>query len=191
MSSSAAILEFWFGAETPQQFRTEWFNGGEAFDQEIARRFQIELGQAFSSGLDGWDGLPRSALALVLLLDQFPRNAYRGTPLAFLGDARAREVTLLGLERGYQQRFTPLERLFFYLPLEHAENLALQDRSVELMRQLEAEAPELASAQLADYAERHRAVIQRFGRFPHRNEILGRESTPEEVQFLAEPGSSF
>lgn len=191
MSSSAAILEFWFGAETPQQFRTEWFNGGEAFDQEIARRFQIELGQAFSSGLDGWDGLPRSALALVLLLDQFPRNAYRGTPLAFLGDARALEVTLLGLERGYQQRFTPLERLFFYLPLEHAENLALQDRSVELMRQLEAEAPELASAQLADYAERHRAVIQRFGRFPHRNEILGRESTPEEVQFLSEPGSSF
>jgi uncharacterized protein (DUF924 family) len=191
MSSSAAILEFWFGAETPQQFRTEWFNGGEAFDQEIARRFQIELGQAFSSGLDGWDGLPRSALALVLLLDQFPRNAYRGTPLAFLGDVRAQEVTLLGLERGYQQRFTPLERLFFYLPLEHAENLALQDRSVELMRQLEAEAPELASAQLVDYAERHRAVIERFGRFPHRNEILGRESTPEEVQFLAEPGSSF
>ncbi len=191
MSSSAAILEFWFGAETPQQFRTEWFNGGEAFDQEIARRFQIELGQAFSSGLDGWDGLPRSALALVLLLDQFPRNAYRGTPLAFLGDARALEVTLLGLERGYQQRFTPLERLFFYLPLEHAENLVLQDRSVELMRQLEAEAPELAKAQLADYAERHRAVIQRFGRFPHRNEILGRDSTPEEMQFLAEPGSSF
>jgi uncharacterized protein (DUF924 family) len=126
-----------------------------------------------------------------LLLDQFPRNAYRGTPLAFAGDARAQEVTLMGLERGYQQRFTPLERLFFYLPLEHAENLALQDRSVELMRQLEAEAPELAKAQLADYAERHRAVIARFGRFPHRNEILGRESTPEEFEFLAEPGSSF
>lgn len=191
MSSSNAILEFWFGTDAPQRFRPEWFNGGEAFDQEIARRFQMEIGQALSHGLDGWDGLPRSALALVLLLDQFPRNAYRGTPLAFSGDARAQEVTLMGLERGYQQRFTPLERLFFYLPLEHAENLALQDRSVELMRQLEAEAPELAKAQLADYAERHRAVIARFGRFPHRNEILGRESTPEEFQFLAEPGSSF
>lgn len=191
MSSSNAILEFWFGTDAPQRFRPEWFNGGEAFDQEIARRFQMEIGQALSHGLDGWDGLPRSALALVLLLDQFPRNAYRGTPLAFSGDARAQEVTLMGLERGYQQRFTPLERLFFYLPLEHAENLALQDRSVELMRQLEAEAPELAKAQLADYAERHRSVIARFGRFPHRNEILGRESTPEEFQFLAEPGSSF
>ncbi|KJV10039.1 membrane protein [Elstera litoralis] len=191
MSSSNAILEFWFGGEEPQRFRPEWFNGGEAFDQEIARRFQMEIGQALSSGLDGWDGMPRSALALVLLLDQFPRNAYRGTPLAFAGDIRAQEVTLMGLERGYQQRFTPLERLFFYLPLEHAENLALQDRSVELMRQLEAEAPELAKAQLADYAERHRDVIARFGRFPHRNEILGRDSTPEEFQFLAEPGSSF
>ena len=191
MSSSNAILEFWFGTDAPQRFRPEWFNGGEAFDQEIARRFQMEIGQALSHGLDGWDGLPRSALALVLLLDQFPRNAYRGTPLAFAGDARAQEVTLMGLDRGYQQRFTPLERLFFYLPLEHAENLALQDRSVELMRQLEAEAPELAKAQLADYAERHRSVIARFGRFPHRNEILGRESTPEEFQFLAEPGSSF
>ncbi len=191
MSSSNAILEFWFGTETPQAFRPEWFAGEEAFDQEIARRFQMEIGQALSSGLDGWDGLPRSALALVLLLDQFPRNAYRGTSLAFAGDARAQEITLLGLERGYQQYFTPLERLFFYLPLEHAENLALQDRSVELMRQLEAEAPELAKAQIADYAERHRAVIERFGRFPHRNEILGRDSTPEEVQFLAEPGSSF
>jgi uncharacterized protein (DUF924 family) len=191
VSSSNAILEFWFGTEAPPRFRPEWFGGGEAFDQEIARRFQIELGQALSSGLDGWDGLPRSALALILLLDQFPRNAYRGTPLAFAGDARAQEVTLLGLERGYHQHFTPLERLFFYLPLEHAENLDLQDRSVELMRALEAESPVFAEANIADYAERHRAVIARFGRFPHRNEILGRESTPEEVQFLAEPGSSF
>lgn len=191
MTSSAAILDFWFGSEAPQAFRAAWFEKNPAFDQEISHRFQIEIGQALTGGLAAWEDMPRSALALILLLDQFPRNAYRNTPRAFSGDARGQTVALLGLERGYDKTLTPLERFFFYLPLEHAEDLGLQDKCVELMCALEAESPAVAAAKAADYAEKHRAIIARFGRFPHRNEILGRDSTLEEIEFLQEPGSSF
>lgn len=191
MTSSAAILDFWFGSEAPQAFRAAWFEKNPAFDQEISHRFQIEIGQALTGGLAAWEDMPRSALALILLLDQFPRNAYRNTPRAFSGDARGQTVALLGLERGYDKTLTPLERFFFYLPLEHAEDLGLQGKCVELMCALEAESPAVAAAKAADYAEKHRAIIARFGRFPHRNEILGRDSTLEEIEFLQEPGSSF
>lgn len=190
MTSSAAILEFWFGPGEAQSFRAEWFEKNPAFDQEISHRFQIEIGQALSGGLAAWEDMPRAALALILLLDQFPRNAYRNTPRAFAGDPRAQAVTLRGLDRGYDRKLTPLERFFFYLPLEHAEDLALQDKSVALMGALATD-PAMAGSQAADYAEQHRAIIARFGRFPHRNEILGRESTLEEIEFLQEPGSSF
>ncbi|GFZ86357.1 membrane protein [Elstera cyanobacteriorum] len=191
MTSSAAILDFWFGPAEPQAFRAEWFEKNPEFDQEIARRFQIEIGQALTGGLAAWEDAPRSALALILLLDQFPRNAYRNTPRAFSGDPRGQQVALLGLERGYDRKLTPLERFFFYLPFEHAEDLGLQEKCVELMLGLETESSQIAAAKAADYAEKHRAIIARFGRFPHRNDILGRESTLEEIEFLQEPGSSF
>ncbi|MCY1012744.1 DUF924 domain-containing protein [Nannocystis pusilla] len=124
-------------------------------------------------------------MALVILLDQFPRNMFRGTPEAFASDAKAREVANAALDAGHEHALTQEERLFLYLPLEHSEELADQERCVELMRALD-ETP-----MWLDYAVRHRDVIARFGRFPHRNAVLGRESTAEECEFLMQPGSSF
>ncbi|WP_338089144.1 DUF924 family protein [Nannocystis pusilla] len=141
--------------------------------------------RAASGALDGWGAAPRGALALVILLDQFPRNMFRGTPEAFASDAKAREVANAALDAGHEHALTQEERLFLYLPLEHSEELADQERCVELMRALD-ETP-----MWLDYAVRHRDVIARFGRFPHRNAVLGRESTAEECEFLMQPGSSF
>jgi uncharacterized protein (DUF924 family) len=131
---------------------------------------------------------------LILLLDQLPRAIHRGTPAAFGQDAKARKLAEQGLESGADKLLRPIECLFFYLPLEHSEVLADQDRSVELFRELAASVPEAyreTFAAFIDYAVRHRNVIAEFGRFPHRNQILGRESTPEEKAFLEQPGSSF
>jgi uncharacterized protein (DUF924 family) len=188
-----AILSFWFG-DSPEessyeQRRKLWFRKRPELDAEIRQRFADVYEQAAAGELDRWQQAPLSCLALILLLDQFPRNMFRDTPQAFATDAKALEIAQQAVAQGFDQQLTPIQRIFVYLPFEHSENLAHQQRSVELMRQLSREAPELDD--VFDYAVRHQEVIERFGRFPHRNSILGRQSTPEEVEFLKQPGSSF
>jgi uncharacterized protein (DUF924 family) len=181
--TSAAIddlLAFWFAPEN----RDRWFTPDPAFDAEIARRFAPLIADALAGRLAHWVEEPRGALALCLLLDQFPRNVWRGTPRAFAGDDQARRVAEEALARGHDQALAPEERLFLYLPFEHSESLADQERCVALMGQL-------GDAEWLDYAVRHRDIIARFGRFPHRNAILGRAGTAEELAFLQQPGSSF
>ncbi|MDP9109054.1 MAG: DUF924 domain-containing protein [Pseudomonadota bacterium] len=197
--SARAIGDFWFGAAADdklvasQQTRLWWIKNPDT-DQRIRERFAGTTAAAARGELNGWARQPAGLLALILLTDQFPRNMYRNTPAAFAHDALAQQWALDGLARGIDQRMRPIERVFMYLPLEHAESPQLQARSVELFTRLFQDVP----AQHVEtfrgflvYALRHRSVISRFGRFPHRNAILGRESTPEEREFLAKPGSSF
>jgi uncharacterized protein (DUF924 family) len=185
------VLAFWFGPSDAVDRR--WFNGGAAFDREIAERFGATIDAALAGALDGWVSTTDGARALVVVLDQFTRNVFRGTPRAFAGDPRALRVASALVDAGVDGRLAPLARWFVYLPFEHAEDLALQQRSVALFERLAADsgahAEALASA--LDYARRHRDVIDRFGRFPHRNAILGRASTADEVEFLRQPGSGF
>lgn len=185
------ILDFWFGPLAPDGFPREdrerfWFGGAREVDDAIRARFAEDVARAGAGVLDSWSETPRGRLALVLLLDQFPRNLFRGTPEAFGHDARALQHALAGLESGQDRALAPVERVFFYLPLEHAENPVLQARSVALYERLRREFPaEAARLQgYLDYAIQHRDIVERFGRFPHRNAILGRPSTPEELAFL-------
>jgi uncharacterized protein (DUF924 family) len=174
------VLAFWFAPGG----RERWFEPDPAFDAEVARRFAPLVEDAAAGRLDACAGEPRGALALCVLLDQFPRNVWRGTPRAFAHDEAARRVADRAVAAKLDRGLPPEQRLFLYLPFEHSENLADQERSVALMAGL-------GDAEWLDYARRHRDVIARFGRFPHRNAILGRASTPEEEAFLREPGSSF
>ena len=181
------VIAFWFadpGAPGPGQTRPIWFEEDPAFDEEVRARFTRDLERAAAGELDPLTATPEGCLALVILIDQFPRNAFRGTPRAFETDAKAREVANSALARDFDRRLTPVQRQFLYMPFQHSESLADQDRSVALFRAL-------GDEQSLDYALRHRDAIARFGRFPHRNAILGRESTPEEREFLARPDSSF
>jgi uncharacterized protein (DUF924 family) len=183
-----AVLDFWFGAP-PHAARAEWFRKDDAFDATIRTRFGGAIDEALAGRLQDWDATPAGALARVLLLDQFTRNAFRGTPRAFAGDALALAAVRAMVARGDDRALAPLERVFVYLPFEHAEDAAMQRESLRLF---EALAPLLPPGDpTLDYARRHAAVIERFGRFPHRNTILGRASTAEETAFLREPGSSF
>jgi uncharacterized protein (DUF924 family) len=185
------VLAFWFGIPGDPWFcqpRPEWFRKDAAFDERIRREF-APLREALSAGDHrDWLEAPRSALALVIVLDQFSRNLFRGDARAFAEDARARSAADEAVRRGFDTLVTPVERSFFYLPFMHSEDLGDQERSVALF---EALAGRDANSSGLDYARRHRDIIARFGRFPHRNAALGRPSTPEEVAFLAEPGSSF
>ncbi|WP_305043259.1 DUF924 family protein [Geoalkalibacter sp.] len=193
------ILHFWFaglegeGVPPPERLRF-WFNGGEQVDGLIRERFAQVVERAGMGEFDDWRQTPRGSLALLVLLDQFPRNMYRDSARAYAYDPKALEICTAGLNIGQDQALNLVERAFFYLPLEHAEDLAMQERSVALFAQLLAEAPpvlrEVCSG-FYDYALRHQAVIARFGRFPHRNRALGRVSTAAEEEFLRQPGSSF
>jgi uncharacterized protein (DUF924 family) len=193
------LLEFWFGRDPDDaavaKAKAElWWGHQPGIDEELQRRFGTAASAAAVDVLDHWTGSPRGRLVLILLLDQIPRAIYRGRPEAFASDFKAREIAEQGLESGADQLLRPIERLFFYLPFEHSEELADQERSVALYRQLVAEVPEdhrETFAEFVDYAVRHRDVIARFGRFPHRNQVLGRQSNPEELEFLEQPGSSF
>ncbi len=199
MENPDSIHEFWFGsspddAVTAQQRSKLWWSKNPDVDLEMLARFAPLVDAAGNRKLDAWKGSARGSLALILLTDQFPRSMYRGTPKAFEFDPLAREYCLDGLERGIDRKLRPIERVFFYLPLEHSESIKHQALSVQLFTRLYQEVP-------ADYMDtfrgylmfalRHRRIIERFGRFPHRNSILGRTSTPEEDEFLKEPGSSF
>jgi len=187
------VLDFWFlpiGAQGHNTQRAEWFRKDDAFDREIFRLFGDAIDTALAGGLRQWDDEgTQGALARILVLDQFTRNVYRGTPKAFAGDALALEAALALDDAGANQTLPPVQRAFAYMPFEHAENLALQDRSVLLFEKLSATATGFEST--LDYARRHREVIRKFGRFPHRNALLGRQSTPEELAYLEQPGSGF
>jgi uncharacterized protein (DUF924 family) len=193
------LLGFWFGDDLSTTdavaARTAlWFEASAEFDRALRERFGDWPDRARRGEFDAWQESARDALALVITLDQLPRNLFRGRPESFAYDERARAVALRALERGLDELVHPIEAAFFYLPLEHAEDLALQQRSVRLFDALADEPQEPHGERLAEYrayAERHRDVIERFGRFPHRNAVLGRESTPEELRWLAEHGSGF
>ena len=189
-----AVLQFWFGdspsdISTYAQRRKLWFGKQPAIDQEIRERFYLLHLQAAAGELEAWQASPEGNLALIVLLDQFPRNMFRDTPQAFATDPQARAVAKAAILQGFDQAVPPVQRIFFYLPLEHSENLADQQQSVQLSQTLANANPELAD--ISDYALQHQVVIERFGRFPHRNRILGRETTEEETEFLKQPGSSF
>lgn len=189
-----AILKFWFGdpqtEETTYQARRKfWFGKQPEFDATISQKFRLIYEQAAAGKLDIWQQEPLGSLGLIIVLDQFSRNMFRDTPQAFATDAKALFVAQQTVQRGFDRALNALQRFFVYLPFEHSENQEHQAQSVALSRQLYADAPELED--VLDYALRHQVVIERFGRFPHRNRILGRESTPEEIEFLKQPGSSF
>jgi uncharacterized protein (DUF924 family) len=175
------VLGFWFSSAT----RLKWFEQSDAFDGEVHRLLLPLHDQAVAGRLTDWREHPEGCLASVILLDQVPRNVFRGTPRAFASDPAARDLAKLAIERGYDAGLDKDQRLFLYLPLEHSEDLADQRLSVEITRS------RIGDPEYLDYAERHLRIIQRFGRFPHRNRILGRPSTEEEIEFLKQPGSSF
>ena len=194
MENAEEILNFWFGNPTdPQgpygQQRSVWFKKDATFDDRIRQQFLPDYGRAAAGDYAPWRSQPRPCLALILLLDQVPRNLFRGNARSYATDAEALVVAEAAIAQGHDQALIPVERLFMYLPLEHSEDLVRQQRCVQLFETLVKEAPELAST--LDYAYRHRDVIARFGRFPHRNDILGRATTPEEAAFLQQPGSRF
>lgn len=187
-----AVLDFWFGAPGSVEFGTErkvWFAKNADFDRRVARRFGSAIEQALRGELETWAESPSSALARLLLLDQFTRNVFRGQPRAFAGDAQALAAAAAMVGRRQDDTLPPFMRAFVYMPFEHAEGLAMQEESVRLFTRLASTSPELAG--MLDHARRHRAVIERFGRFPHRNAILGRVSTAEEIAYLKKPGSRF
>ena len=187
-TSAAAVLLFWFGGPERGKRRKLWFEKNTAFDQEIRGRFLDLHEQAAAGKLSRLKAMPEDCLALILLLDQFPRNMFRGSPRAFATDAPALDAARHAVEQGYDRAMLPVERLFAYLPFEHSETLADQIKACALCKPLE-EFEETDDAYR--YAVRHREIIERFGRFPHRNAILGRASTPEEIEFLKTPGSGF
>jgi uncharacterized protein (DUF924 family) len=179
------VLEFWFDGD-PAARREVWFRQSDAFDAACAR-FRPALQASREGQLDHWAETPSGALALILLLDQFPRNLNRGSPLAFTADAKAREIARRAIARSFDAALTPVQRAFMYLPFEHSEHMADQEESVRLYTALHAE----LGGEALDYAQRHRDVIRRFGRFPHRNAALGRTSTREEKEYLSQPGAGF
>ncbi len=198
MQDPEEILTYWFGDLDDHYARGDrssiWFSGGEEVDREITERFGVTHAKACAGELDGWLEAARSTLALVVVLDQFSRNICRGTPGAFAQDARAQEIALHALERGFDAGLRFIERVFLYMPFMHAESMPLHRRGQALFDALVRASPEAhraAYANNADYMQRHTAIIERFGRYPHRNEVLGRTSTEEELAFLKEPGSSF
>ena len=199
MESANSIRDFWFGAHADdaivaQQRSSLWWSKNPDVDENVRTRFESAVMAAGRQELDSWAETGGGLLALILLTDQFPRNIFRGTPQAFQFDPLALKWCLSGLKSEMDRMLRPIERVFFYLPLEHSESHEHQERSVHLFTRLFQEVPGEQLDVFRKYlifALRHRRIIDRFGRFPHRNDILGRVSTPEEVVFLQEPGSSF
>jgi len=193
------ILDFWFGevnelgCSSPEH-RRRWWTKSDAFDEAIGSQFLSDYEAIVAGDRDAWRNTPRGALAYIIVLDQFSRNMFRGTPSMFAADELAREVCYEGLDADFDAELSFDERLFFYLPLAHSEEIADHHRSIALLGSLVdscAKSLERDARNYLDFAERHKAIVERFGRYPHRNETLGRASTPEEAAFLKEPDSSF
>jgi uncharacterized protein (DUF924 family) len=187
------VLDFWFlpaGSDGHGKQRVEWFRKDAGFDATLAERFGGLVKQAVAGGLREWDSEgAHGTLARIIVLDQFTRNAWRGKPEAFSGDTLALAAAQQLVDSGADLDLSPVQRSFAYMPFEHSEDAAMQEKAVTLFTALAAHHPGFAEA--LDYAHRHRGVIARFGRFPHRNPILGRASTPEEAEYLSQPGSGF
>ena len=190
-----SVLEFWFGrgataAEINAEKEALWWSKNDALDREITARFAPLVAAVAAGGRSEWEASPRGQLALIICTDQFPRNMHRGSPEAFAHDPFALRIA----KRCDAAQLRPIERVFAYLPFEHSEELAEQERSVALFEKLAADAPpseQKLFADTLDFARKHYDIIKRFGRFPHRNAALGRETSAEEAAFLREPGSSF
>ena len=193
------VLDFWFGSsasatEIAGRQRKLWFGKSMANDQAVIDQFADTLVAAAAGRLDNWADTPRGRLALLIVFDQFPHHIHRGQPQAFATDPQALALSLAALAANEEMQLSPIERVFLYLPLEHAESNDMQALSVSLYETLATEAAENERALFDDflkYARQHRDEVVRFGRYPHRNDILGRLSTPEEIEFLKQPGSRF
>jgi uncharacterized protein (DUF924 family) len=185
------VLAFWFGREGEEGyggFREAWFSRNPDFDREVRDRFEDVYEEAVAGEVEAWKEEARSCLALIVVLDQFARNMFRGDARMYAADGLALAAARHAVGRAYDRELPPFQRMFVYLPFEHSEDLEDQRFSVELFRRLD---EDTGSEDLTAYAVQHLRIIERFGRFPHRNEILGRRTTPEEAEFLKEPGSSF
>jgi len=199
MESTDSILHYWFGtsaddAEVIREKSALWWKKDPKVDEEMRQRFEITLEAESQGELESWGKIPRGQLARILLLDQFPRNMYRGTARAFAYDERARRLAHEALDQGVDRKLRPVERVFLYLPFEHSENAQDQAASVRLFAALLEEVPTTLKQpfrNFLDFAKKHKEIIDGFGRFPHRNALLGRDSTTEELEFLKRPGSSF
>ena len=191
------LLEFWFGPPGTAALAesTKWWKKDEAFDREIAERFQETLERGVRGELSSWQATPRGRLALVILYDQFSRNIFRGTARSFAQDPLARDLALQALAAGDDRVLTPVEVSFLLMPFMHAEDVGLQQRCIDGFAELrDAATDEKVRANFESshkYAKLHKVIIDRFGRFPHRNAIVDRPTTPEEAEFLTQPGSSF
>ena len=193
------VLAFWLGAyplsaDAMARVQQQWFQKNDAFDAELRQRFTATIDAALAGGLADWPATDEGWLAKLIVLDQFTRNAFRGQAKSFAGDPLALQTAMEGIQAGQDQSLPPMARIFAYLPLEHAEDPLMQARSVALFDALAAAPlaePKAFFVNTADYARRHQEVIERFGRFPHRNAILGRASTAQEQDYLAQPGSGF
>ena len=190
--SAKDVLDFWFGDGLQRDWPSNdhqalWFGGGAEQDAAIRSRFGALVESALNGGLAGWEGTPPTRLALLIVLDQFSRHVHRGQARAFAGDARAQQLVLTALAAGEDDHLARVGRIFLYMPLMHAEDLALQERCIECFTALHSNSPPELREELAGnlhFAIEHRDTIQRFGRFPHRNAALGRESSAEETRFL-------
>jgi len=180
MTKKKDIVDFWFVECSPDQ----WFRKDSKFDKKIEQRFSGSLEMALAGNLESWSSSKMGCLALILLLDQFTRNIFRGTPLAFAGDKKALELSFKCKKNDYLKNENLHVCQFMLLPMMHSEEISVQDLSLPLFKSL-------SDKKIYDYALRHRDIIKRFGRFPHRNSILGRNSTAEEIEFLTHAGSSF
>ncbi|MFA9410364.1 MAG: DUF924 family protein [Deltaproteobacteria bacterium] len=193
------VLDFWFGelnelgCSSPEH-RKRWWTKSDAFDEAIKSHFLHEYEAVVAGERETWRNTARGTLSYIIVLDQFSRNMFRGTPEMFTADELAREACREGLDAGLGAELEFDERVFFYLPLEHSESMEDHERCLEIFHDLLSSAPEPLEADAKnylDFAKAHKAIVERFGRYPHRNATLGRASTPEEIEFLEEPGSSF
>lgn len=197
MTQTEDILDFWFGridAEGAVQASRQrrWFVKDPEFDREVGDRFGSAVTALLATGPTHWRNAARDRLAAIIALDQFTRNIYRGTAESFKGDAIALELCLEGIDRGHDLALRPIERAFLFMPLEHSESRAMQILSLAVFDQLVLASPSHTTIlSFRDYAIKHKAIIDRFGRFPHRNGILNRPSTESELAFLEQPGSGF
>jgi uncharacterized protein (DUF924 family) len=198
MTTPEDIIEFWYGsdADRPLQNAESWFKKDDAFDREIEDRFGSTLKRAEDGELEDWRETPRGRLGYIIVLDQFSRNMYRGQPDAFLNDSQALDATLEGIDLGHDTELDPQHRWFFYMPLMHSESPEIQQMSLEKYRELAeldglSESMRSALENAYDFAEQHADIIEEFGRYPHRNDVLGRESTEAEKEYLKRDDAGF